>query len=155
MRKRLRIIKIRRGRFEVSVDGNSLGHVVRKPYSSEPFGWWWAEPSRPVVSDNREVDQNPENPLWWGLRLVGRPGVRPMRRRTEAVLTLCDMQGLVEPIAEMLWAGQVVDESDEEWIARVVEGFSDVDEYHAFIALSRRRGATESPRALSRASPDS
>lgn len=80
-------------RMTGSVDGHSLGHVVRKPYSSEPFGWWWAEPSRPVVSDNREVDQNPENPLWWGLRLVGRPGVRPMRRRTEAVLTLCDMQG--------------------------------------------------------------
>lgn len=65
-----------------------------------------------------------------------------MRRKAEAVLALCDMQGLVEPIGEALLAGRVVDDADEEWIARAIEGFSDVDEYDAFIAVwkSRHRG---------------
>lgn len=142
MRKRLQVKRIRRGRFEVSVDGAVLGHVVRADEVwTDSFDWWWVEPVHRVVSGNHDVVQNPENPLRWGFRGFPSlaPPVWPIRRRSEAVVILCDMQGLVDPVARALVRHRTVATADEDWIARAIHGFSNVDEYDEFFAVWESR----------------
>lgn len=132
MPKRLRLRKKQRGRYEVRIDGTSVGDVRGNR------GDWWALPVHPVVSNTYLVAAFPHVPNRYGL-WTDPDRIAPLASRTDAVAVLCDIQGIPQSIALDLLAGKPMSTAQDDWITRALRGFTGVEVYESFTAAWRDR----------------